>query len=96
MDRRAGEEFWSVMAYLARRHLDKAPNAPRCSKAKHEGAVGTVTANPTIVVRNLWKIFGPAEKRLATSPDADLPNAELRSRFGSTAAIRDVSFSVPT
>ena len=55
----------------------------------------TVTADPTIVVRNLWKIFGPAEKRLATSPDADLPNAELRSRFGSTVAIRDVSFSVP-
>jgi glycine betaine/proline transport system ATP-binding protein len=49
----------------------------------------------TIVVRGLWKIFGPAEKRLANSPDADLPNAELRARFGSTAAIRDVSFSVP-
>ncbi|HEV2005629.1 MAG TPA: betaine/proline/choline family ABC transporter ATP-binding protein [Candidatus Limnocylindrales bacterium] len=53
------------------------------------------TSDPTIVVRNLWKIFGPAEMRLATSPDADLPNDELRARFGSTAAIRDVSFSVP-
>jgi len=52
-------------------------------------------ADPTIVVRNLWKIFGPAEQRLATSPDADLPNAELRARYGSTVAIRDVSFSVP-
>jgi glycine betaine/proline transport system ATP-binding protein len=55
----------------------------------------SVRANdPTIVVRGLWKIFGPAEKRLATSPDADLPNDELRRRFGSAAAIRDVSFSV--
>ena len=50
--------------------------------------------DPTIVVRGLWKIFGPGEKRLAASPDADLPNDELRRRFGSTAAIRDVSFSV--
>ncbi len=53
-----------------------------------------MTADPTIVVRNLWKIFGPAEKRLASSPDANLPNTELRRRFASTAAIRDVSFSV--
>jgi glycine betaine/proline transport system ATP-binding protein len=51
-------------------------------------------ADPTIVVKGLWKIFGGAEKRLATSPDADLPNDELRRRFASTAAIRDVSFSV--
>jgi glycine betaine/proline transport system ATP-binding protein len=51
-------------------------------------------AAPTISVRGLWKIFGPAEKRLANSPDAALPNEELRRRFGSTAAIRDVSFDV--
>jgi glycine betaine/proline transport system ATP-binding protein len=59
-----------------------------------EGATRPHGSDPAIVVRNLWKIFGPAEKRLATSADADLPNDELRARFGSTAAIRDVSFNV--
>jgi glycine betaine/proline transport system ATP-binding protein len=79
----------------------------RAIKGQLEGVVPNATADSTpaladssappatIVVRNLWKIFGPAEKRLASSADADLPNEELRARFGSTAAIRDVSFSVP-
>src|SRR6266436_555871 len=61
-------------------------------------APATATASsgtsPAIVVNGLWKIFGPAEKRLASSDDANLPNDELRARFGSTVAIRDVSFSV--
>ena len=52
-------------------------------------------ADPTIIVRGLWKIFGPAEKRLAESKDPLPPNAEMRAKYGSTAAIRDVSFSVP-
>ena len=51
--------------------------------------------DPTIIVQGLWKVFGPAEKRLAASADPIPPNAELRSRYASTAAIRDVSFSVP-
>lgn len=48
-----------------------------------------------IVVRNLWKIFGPAEKRFAKSDEPVPSNIELRERFASTAAIRDVSFDVP-
>jgi glycine betaine/proline transport system ATP-binding protein len=51
-------------------------------------------ASPAISVRGLWKIFGPAEKKLASSPDANLDNQELRARYGSVAAIRDVSFDV--
>jgi glycine betaine/proline transport system ATP-binding protein len=50
---------------------------------------------PTISVRGLWKIFGPAEKKLADSPEAQLSNREMRERNGSTAAVRDVSFDVP-
>ncbi len=52
------------------------------------------TAEPTIAVRNLWKIFGPAEHRIVGTPDADLPAAELRRKTGSMIAIRDVSFDV--
>jgi glycine betaine/proline transport system ATP-binding protein len=51
-------------------------------------------ASPAISVRGLWKIFGPGEKKLATSADANLDNDELRARYGSMAAIRDVSFDV--
>ena len=55
-----------------------------------EGAPGA----PTISVRHLWKIFGPAETKIIGTPDADLPRAELRQKTGSTVAIRDVSFDV--
>ncbi len=54
----------------------------------------SATARPTIAVRNLWKAFGPAEHKIVGSPNADLPNAELRARFGTTVAVRDVSFNV--
>jgi glycine betaine/proline transport system ATP-binding protein len=49
---------------------------------------------PTIAVRDLWKVFGPAEHKLVGTPDADLPSDELRRRFGSMIAVRDVSFNV--
>jgi glycine betaine/proline transport system ATP-binding protein len=49
---------------------------------------------PTISVRGLWKLFGPAEHRLFGTPDIDLPNDELRRRHGTTVAVRDVSFDV--
>jgi glycine betaine/proline transport system ATP-binding protein len=49
---------------------------------------------PTISVRGLWKIFGPAEARVAGSPLLELTNAEFRLRTGSTIAVRDVSFDV--
>ena len=48
-----------------------------------------------IIVRDLWKVFGPAEKRFARSGEPVPSNAELREQFASTAAIRDVSFEVP-
>jgi glycine betaine/proline transport system ATP-binding protein len=51
-------------------------------------------ARPTIAVRNLWKAFGPAEHRIVGTPNAELPNAELRAKLGTTVAVRDVSFDV--
>ena len=51
-------------------------------------------ARPTLEVRNLWKVFGPAEKRLKGSALLELTNAEFRLKTGSTIAVRDVSFDV--
>jgi glycine betaine/proline transport system ATP-binding protein len=49
---------------------------------------------PTLAVRNLWKVFGPAEHKVVGTPDADLPRDELRRKNGSTVGLRDVSFEV--
>ena len=54
----------------------------------------SATARPAIAVRNLWKAFGPAEHKIVGTPNADLANAELRAKFGTTVAVRDVSFNV--
>ena len=48
----------------------------------------------TIAVRGLWKIFGPAETKIAGSRLLELSNAEFRQKTGSTIAVRDVSFDV--
>ncbi len=55
-----------------------------------DGADGT----PTISVRNLWKIFGPAEHKIIGTPDAELTRAELLTKTRSTVGVRDVSFDV--
>ncbi len=51
-------------------------------------------APPTLAVRGLWKVFGPAEHRIAGAPEADLADVERILGQGSTAAVRDVSFDV--
>ena len=52
---------------------------------------------PTIAVRGLWKVFGPAEARLAgdsaTVPSAASVEATV-AKHGGTIAVRDVSFDV--
>ncbi len=50
--------------------------------------------DPTIAVRGLWKVFGPAEAKIADSPLLELSSAEFRLQTGSTIAVRDVSFDV--
>jgi len=52
------------------------------------------TDQPTLSVRNLWKVFGPAEHKTIGTPDADLPRDDLRRKTGSTIALRDVTFDV--
>ncbi len=52
------------------------------------------SVDATIAVRGLWKIFGPAEAKIAGSPLLELSNAEFRLQTGSTIAVRDVSFNV--
>ena len=55
---------------------------------------GNGMATPTIAVKGLWKVFGPAEHKVIGTPDADLPRDELKRKTGSMIAIRDVSFDV--
>ncbi|MGW3725919.1 quaternary amine ABC transporter ATP-binding protein [Streptomyces sp. NPDC000851] len=46
-------------------------------------------------VDGLWKVFGPKADRVPADPElAALPAADLRTRTGCTAAVRDVSFDV--
>jgi glycine betaine/proline transport system ATP-binding protein len=68
-----------------------AVDSPAARRRPQEGAV---PGRATIAVRDLWKIFGPAEHRLYGTPEAELSNDELRRRLGSTIAVRDVSFDV--
>jgi glycine betaine/proline transport system ATP-binding protein len=49
---------------------------------------------PTLAVRGLWKVFGPAERKVIGTPDAALSREELRRKTGSTVGLRDVSFDV--
>ncbi|MFJ8936890.1 glycine betaine/L-proline ABC transporter ATP-binding protein [Streptomyces sp. NPDC102365] len=60
--------------------------------AKSTGAENT---EPVFSVDGLWKVFGPKADRVPADPGlAALSAAELRSRTGCTAAVRDVSFDV--
>jgi glycine betaine/proline transport system ATP-binding protein len=58
------------------------------------GAGPAASSRPTISVRHLWKVFGPAEHKVVGTPLADLPRDDLRARTGSTVGVRDVSFDV--
>ncbi|MEK6719289.1 MAG: glycine betaine/L-proline ABC transporter ATP-binding protein [Chloroflexota bacterium] len=57
-------------------------------------ATNDSSSTPTIAVRGLWKIFGPAEHKVIGTPDADLTRAELLAKTRSTVGVRDVSFDV--
>ena len=47
-----------------------------------------------VVVRDLWKVFGPRANRIPGSAEGALPRAELRSRTGCVAAVKAVDFEV--
>jgi glycine betaine/proline transport system ATP-binding protein len=55
----------------------------------------TPSGTPVFSVEGLWKVFGPKADRVPADPElAALAPAELRTRTGCTAAVRDVSFDV--
>jgi glycine betaine/proline transport system ATP-binding protein len=56
-------------------------------------APAPASSRPTISVRNLWKIFGPMERKL-NAPPTEESSADFRRRTGSTIAVRDISFDV--
>jgi glycine betaine/proline transport system ATP-binding protein len=49
---------------------------------------------PSISVKNLWKVFGDNPEKIVNSADANLSKADLRTKTGNTAAVKDVSFDV--
>ena len=62
------------------------------------GKGSPAAGGPTISVRGLWKVFGPAEQRLtrragSAAPSADQIEAAVRDH-GGTVAVGDVSFDV--
>jgi glycine betaine/proline transport system ATP-binding protein len=70
---------------------------PLAAHATNRPEAGSTSDQVTIAVRNLWKVFGPAEARLAsdgaTIPSADTIDAAVRKQ-GGTIAVNDVSFDV--
>ncbi|HET9613449.1 MAG TPA: betaine/proline/choline family ABC transporter ATP-binding protein [Candidatus Limnocylindrales bacterium] len=71
------------------------PPATRSTEAAASVSVDA-PGKPTIAVRGLWKVFGPAERRLARMPAAP-PAEEIASavrEHGGTIAVNDVSFDV--
>jgi glycine betaine/proline transport system ATP-binding protein len=59
-------------------------------------APGRDSDRPTIAVRGLWKVFGPAEGKLGRNgqaPDAEKIEAAVKAE-GGTIAVQDVSFDV--
>ena len=66
----------------------------RRDPARGPGVDDRSATMPTIAVKGLWKVFGPAEHKIIGTPDADLSRDELRAKTGSMIAIRDVSFDV--
>ena len=57
-------------------------------------AVASAAGGPAIAVRDLWKIFGPAEHRIIGTPDAELSASDVRLKTGSTVAVRAATFDV--
>ena len=66
--------------------------------ASGNAATSAGAGGPTISIRGLWKIFGPAEQRLASraggaTPPADQIETAVKEH-GGTVAVDDVSFDV--
>ncbi len=47
-----------------------------------------------IVCSNIWKLFGPDEKRILKDLDPNLSRSEVQKKTGHVVAVKDVSFSI--
>ncbi|MCU0504679.1 MAG: glycine betaine/L-proline ABC transporter ATP-binding protein [Chloroflexi bacterium] len=56
--------------------------------------MASAAGSPAIAVRDLWKIFGPAENKIIGTPDAELSASDVRLKTGSTVAVRAATFDV--
>jgi glycine betaine/proline transport system ATP-binding protein len=85
------------VAVTAQEHAVTSVAEPTAVHATPPPAPGATSDQATIAVRNLWKVFGPAESRLATT-SATVPTAEsidaTVAKHGGTVAVGDVSFDV--
>ncbi len=68
--------------------------AVRTDEAKVSVEPGRHGRAPLIRARGVWKLFGPHAERIIGTPQAELPQAELRAQTGCVAAVRDVSLEV--
>jgi len=67
---------------------------PPASRPSGEPARSGSGSEPTISVRGLWKVFGPAESHLPSSrADAAAVQVALE-KYGGTAAVQDITFDV--
>ena len=76
---------------------EPSPVPATASTTPAETAADGAPGQAVIAVRHLWKVFGPAESRLAadsaTIPTAESIEASVR-KHGGTIAVNDVSFDV--
>ena len=47
-----------------------------------------------ITCSNIWKLFGPDEKRILKNLDTSLSRNEVQEKTGHVVAVKDVSFSI--
>ena len=50
--------------------------------------------NNKIVCSNIWKLFGPDEKRVKENLDPNLSIKEVQEKTGHVVAVKNVSFSI--
>jgi glycine betaine/proline transport system ATP-binding protein len=64
--------------------------------ATETSAADASSAQPTLTVRELWKVFGPkgSADNLIGTPEADLPRPEMLAKTGCVAAVKDITFDV--
>ena len=53
-----------------------------------------MAAEQKITCTNIWKLFGPDEKRIIKNLDKNLSIKEVQEKTGHVVAVKDVSFSI--